>query len=42
MDSPGLLDRSAAERNEMERLTFASLAVPLSLLTSCHLLLLLM
>lgn len=26
MDSPGLLDRPDAERNEMERLTFASLA----------------
>ena len=29
MDTPGLLDRPAAERNEMENLTFASLAVKL-------------
>ena len=27
MDTPGLLDRPAADRNEMERLTYASLAV---------------
>lgn len=26
MDTPGLLDRPEDERNEMERLTFASLA----------------
>ncbi len=26
MDTPGLLDRPADERNEMEKLTFASLA----------------
>lgn len=26
MDTPGLLDRPAIERNEMEKLTFASLA----------------
>lgn len=27
MDSPGLLDRPETERNEMEKLTYASLAV---------------
>jgi GTP1/Obg family GTP-binding protein len=27
MDSPGLLDRNANERNDMEKLTYASMAV---------------
>jgi GTP1/Obg family GTP-binding protein len=27
MDTPGLLDRPESERNEMERLTYASMAV---------------